>query len=367
MPGNARLLSLLGTFASGRTFSAAELAADFAVTARTIRRDIAELRALGYIIASVPGTAGGYRAEARTMLPPLQLGSGEALATAVGLALLRGAGLNTPHADSAARKLSEMLPAQMRGSLNDIGTAVSVPQGNVPGIDIASVIALASAISGQTLATFDYTVPDRRGRGRSSPRSATAAPHGRQTVAPRGGQTVAPAETGAPRARQTVAPAETGRPTESRRVEPVQLVVLGAHWYLFAWDLVRRDWRVFRLDRMSDVHATTLEFSPRPHPDAEAAVSSAVTTAAYSHTVIIGMRSTVAEAGQWFSSRAATITEAADGVRIAFGIDDLATAATHLAMIPVPVEIIDPPELIDQMAALAQRARSTAANSGKGR
>ena len=359
MPGNARLLSLLSAFASGRTFSAAELAADFAVTARTIRRDIAELRALGYIIASVPGTAGGYRAESRTMLPPLQLGSGEALATAVGLALLRGAGLNTPHAYSAARKLSEMLPAQMRGSLNDIGTAVSVPQGNVPGIDIASVIALASAISGQTLATFDYTVPDRRGRGRSSPRSATAAP--------RGGQTVAPAETGAPRARQTVAPAETGRPTESRRVEPVQLVVLGAHWYLFAWDLVRRDWRVFRLDRMSDVHATTLEFSPRPHPDAEAAVSSAVTTAAYSHTVIIGMRSTVAEAGQWFSSRAATITEAADGVRIAFGIDDLATAATHLAMIPVPVEIIDPPELIDQMAALAQRARSTAANSGKGR
>ena len=353
MPGNARLLSLLSAFASGRTFSAAELAADFAVTARTIRRDIAELRALGYIIASVPGTAGGYRAESRTMLPPLQLGSGEALATAVGLALLRGAGLNTPYADSAARKLSEMLPAQMRGSLNDIGTAVSVPQGNVPGIDIASVIALASAISGQTLATFDYTVPGRRGRGRSSPRSATAAPHGRQTVAPRGGQ--------------TVAPAETGRPTESRRVEPVQLVVLGAHWYLFAWDLVRRDWRVFRLDRMSDVHATTLEFSPRPHPDAEAAVSSAVTTAAYSHTVIIGMRSTVAEAGQWFSSRAATITEAADGVRIAFGIDDLATAATHLAMIPVPVEIIDPPELIDQMAALAQRAQSTAANSGKGR
>jgi predicted DNA-binding transcriptional regulator YafY len=180
MPGNARLLSLLSAFASGRTFSAAELAADFAVTARTIRRDIAELRALGYIIASAPGTAGGYRAESRTMLPPLQLGSGEALATAVGLALLRGAGLNTPHADSAARKLSEMLPAQMRGSLNDIGTAVSVPQGNVPGIDIASVIALASAISGQTLATFDYTVPDRRGRGRSSPRSATAAPRARR-------------------------------------------------------------------------------------------------------------------------------------------------------------------------------------------
>lgn len=339
MPGNARLLSLLGAFASGRTYSAAELAADFAVTARTIRRDIAELRALGYIIASVPGTAGGYRAESRTMLPPLQLESGEALATAVGLALLRGAGLSTPHADSAALKLSGMLPDQMRRSLTDIGTAVSVPQGNVPGVDIASVIALTSAISAQTLATFDYRVPDRGGHGRNSARSATGEQGG----------------------------AQTEEPAESRRVEPVQLVVLGAHWYLFAWDLMRRDWRVFRLDRMSDVHATTLEFSPRPHPDAEAAVSSAVTTAAYSHTVIVGMRSTVAEAGEWFSSRAATITEAADGVRIAFGVDDLATAATYLAMIPVPIEIIDPPELIDQMAALAQRARSAAVNSGNGR
>src|SRR5699024_12581654 len=106
---------------------------------------------------------------------------------------------------------------------------------------------------------------------------------------------------------------------------------------------------------------------PPPRPAPGEAVSSAVTTAAYSHTVIIGMGSTVAEAGQWFSSRAATITETADGVRIAFGIDDLATAATYLAMIPVPIEIIDPPELIDQMAALAQRAQSTAVNSGNRR
>src|SRR5699024_8630079 len=118
--------------------------------------------------------------------------------------------------DSAARKLSEMLPAQMRGSLNDIGTAVSVPQGNVPGIDIASVIALASAISGQTLATFDYTVSDRRRHGRSSPRSATAESHGCRTVAQ--AETGRPAESSRRRGRQT------GRPVESRRVEPVQLV-----------------------------------------------------------------------------------------------------------------------------------------------
>src|SRR5699024_4865848 len=108
--GNARLLSLLGAFASGRTWSAAELAAEFAVTARTIRRDIAELRTLGYIIASVPGTAGGYRAESRTMLPPLQLGSGEALAPAVGLAPLRGAGLNTPYAGADASTRCSRLP-----------------------------------------------------------------------------------------------------------------------------------------------------------------------------------------------------------------------------------------------------------------
>ena len=46
-----------------------------------------------------------------------------------------------------------------------------------------------------------------------------------------------------------------------RRVEPYQLVATGRRWYLLAFDLDRDDWRTLRLDRMTDVRATTFRFA----------------------------------------------------------------------------------------------------------
>ncbi|WP_436326805.1 helix-turn-helix transcriptional regulator [Brevibacterium sp. FAM 27836] len=331
MRSETRLLSLLGMFASNRTYSAQELAGHFECTPRTIRRDIAELRELGYVIRSVPGTAGGYRAESRTMLPPLQLEAGEALATAVGLTLLRGAGLDTANAESATEKLRGMLPPEARTAVDEISTAVSVPEGHVPGVDLDAVITLAAAITARTVATFDY---------RKRP--------------PSWGETTATSETDTPDPKDQA----HGAKGQARRVEPAQLVVLGGHWYLYAWDLERSDWRVFRLDRMGGVHATTLVFSPRDHPDAEAAVSSAVTSAAYRHTVVLRTDAGVGEARRWFPSRAATITEAADGVRVTFGVEDLRWAAVMVAMTPAPFDIIEPDGLLAELTALADRAQS---------
>lgn len=312
MTADFRLLSLLGMVASGRTYSATELAAHFGVTPRSIRRDITSLRQLGYVIESTPGAAGGYRAHSRTVLPPLQLEAGEALATALGLALLNGAGLGTSNADSATAKLREMLPAVMREMIGDISTAVSVLAGHEPGVDMTSVMTTASAITSRSVLTFTHM--KRK-------------------------------------------PADSSRATAmERRVEPVQLVVLGAHWYLYAWDLTRSDWRVFRLDRMTQVHETTFAFSPRDHPDAEAAVSSAVTTDAYRHTVILDVDATVAETKAWFPTRTATITKTDDGARIEFGVEDLGWAAVITAATPVECRVIQPPELLDALRDLGERA-----------
>lgn len=346
MRSEARLLSLLGMFASGRTYSAQELAAHFDCTPRTIRRDIAELRELGYVIGSEPGTAGGYRAESRTMLPPLQLEAGEALATAVGLALLRGAGLDTEHADSATAKMRAMLPTALRTTVADISSAVSVSEGNAPGVDIASVITLASAINAQTLATFHYW------KSRPAYDDILGGPAGHGDSAAVGSSN---ARTGAPDATVATAADAGAAVGATRRVEPIRLVVLGAHWYLFAWDQDRTDHRVFRLDRMSEVHATTLTFPSRDHPDAEAAVSAAVTTTAYPRTAVLRAETSIAQAKEWFPTRAATITEATDGVRITFGFDDLRWVAASLAAIPADLEILEPPELVAMMRTLGER------------
>ena len=348
MRSETRLLTLLSLFASGRAYTAAELAARFDVTPRTIRRDIAELRDLGYIISSDPGLAGGYRAESRTVLPPLQLEAGEALATAVGLALLRGAGLDTEHADSATTKLREMLPTAMRATVADIAAAVSVSEGNVPGVDIEAVITLASAINASTIATFGYRKMQRTEAEipsvTSAPGSPTADPIAVRWAAPYSGA--------------TEVNSSTAEPSTPRRVEPIRLVVFGVHWYVFAFDLDRDDHRVFRLDRMIDVHATTLSFTPRDHPDAEAAVSAAVTTTAYPHTVVLRTAASAREAKEWFPTRSATITEAADGVRITCGFWDLRWVAATLASIPAEIEVLHPPELIDALRDHAERAQA---------
>lgn len=306
MSSDPRLLALLTKLTSGRSFTSAELAEHFAVTQRTIRRDIAALRELGYVIDAAPGADGGYRAGSRTVLPPLQLEAGEALATAVGLALLRGVGLSSEMADSAGQKLRERLPATVRTTLSDIASAVTVLPGHEPDVDHTHVVAIASAIAGTRLMTFTYS---------KLPYAADS----------------------------------------DRRVEPVKMVVHGAYWYLYAWDCDRADWRIFRLDRMRGVHVTTFGFRPREHPDAEVAVHSAVASAAYPYTVILQVKASIAEAESWFPSRMAIITGVEEGVRIEFGAADLDWAAAIAAHIPTDFRVIGPPEMMDALDQLRRR------------
>jgi len=55
---SARLLRLLSLLQARRDWTSAELAARLDVTTRTIRNDVARLRALGYPVEARPGVAG---------------------------------------------------------------------------------------------------------------------------------------------------------------------------------------------------------------------------------------------------------------------------------------------------------------------
>ena len=51
-----------------------------------------------------------------------------------------------------------------------------------------------------------------------------------------------------------------------RDVEPAQLLTQAGKWYLIAFDRLRSDWRIFRLDRMNRVQVLTFTFTPRTPP-----------------------------------------------------------------------------------------------------
>src|SRR5690348_7970822 len=82
---SARLLRLLSLLQARRDWTSAELAIRLGVTTRTIRKDVARLRGLGYPVDARPGVAGGYRLGADGALPPLLLDDGGAAAVALGL------------------------------------------------------------------------------------------------------------------------------------------------------------------------------------------------------------------------------------------------------------------------------------------
>jgi predicted DNA-binding transcriptional regulator YafY len=73
-----RLLRLLALLQRRGERNAGQLARDLGVTERTVRRDVARLRDLGYPVATVHGAGGGYQLEAGAALPPLMFDADEA-------------------------------------------------------------------------------------------------------------------------------------------------------------------------------------------------------------------------------------------------------------------------------------------------
>lgn len=212
----SRALSLLNMLQTHRHWPGPELAERLGVTERTVRRDVERLRELGYRIESSPGTAGGYRLEAGSAVPPLLLTDEEAVAMAIGLRLAASQRLvSGPETTlTALAKLEQVLPAPLRRRVNALAETVQ-PAGMRAGAPISSDVLgeLALACRDHERVRFTYT-------------SASGA-------------------------------------VTQRRVEPHAVAPADRHWYLLCWDIDRDDWRTFRVDRLEDVQHTRVLFPPR--------------------------------------------------------------------------------------------------------
>ncbi|WP_236725098.1 helix-turn-helix transcriptional regulator [Amycolatopsis orientalis] len=214
-----RMLRLLSLLQTGRQWPAADLASAMEVPPRTLRRDIDHLRTLGYPVESTRGPGGHYRLVAGAALPPLMLEHDEAIATVLGLRLAAAGGtgiaLTAESADRAATKLRRVLPAALRRRTDEMLASVEFGGGEQPRVTPDVLNVLAAAIAARRCLEFAYTAKDG---------------------------------------------------PSSRTVEPMRLVQLGTRWYLYAWDLGRRDWRSFRLDRITAPKTTEVAFEPRALP-----------------------------------------------------------------------------------------------------
>lgn len=212
-----RLVALVMLLQSRRVVTAAEMAAHFEITERTVYRDLAALGEGGVPIVGEPGV--GYRLMRGYQLPPVMFTPEEAFA------LVTGGLLAERMTDESVRerirtalgKVTAVLPADLQGRVERLGAAMQVrtrpPEaGPVPLSRVQAALAERRVLRLQyrALAATDPTV---------------------------------------------------------REVEPLALVFYLDHWHLFAWCRLRDDVRDFRVDRIAACDMLPEPTPPRPEFD----------------------------------------------------------------------------------------------------
>jgi predicted DNA-binding transcriptional regulator YafY len=216
-----RMLALLSILQTRRSFSGEELTRRLGVSPRTLRRDVDRLRGYGYPVETQPGPGGFYRLAAGRTMPPLVLDDDEAVATLLALASLAAVGPAAEGGidDAATRaygKVDQFLPARLRPRVAAVRASLETSPQPAPNVAARQFGIVAEAIAHRETMAFAYT----NARGQRT----------------------------------------------DRRVEPYRQVHHLLRWYLLAWDLDRADWRVFRLDRLTDPVRTGDRYDARPLP-----------------------------------------------------------------------------------------------------
>jgi predicted DNA-binding transcriptional regulator YafY len=303
---SSRLLTLLSLLQTRRDWSGGELAERLEVSRRTIRRDVERLRSLGYPVESVNGPAGCYRLRAGTAMPPLLLDDEEAIAIAVGLRTAARASVTGIEETSvrALVKLEQVLPGHLRRRVQALGSATMSLPAEGPTFDPQCLTVLATACRDHECVRFGYSARD----------------------------------------------GTFGR----REVEPHALVNRGRRWYLVCWDRGRRDWRTFRVDRIGEPSPIAVRFRPRrlPADDPAAFVEQRFAAMPGRYEARLTLHVPAEEVRVPWGT-VTPIDERTCEYRT--GDDDLAWLAVRVAMLGVDFEVHEPPELVEQVRALARR------------
>lgn len=183
--------------------SARSLAERFEVSTRTIERDLSALQQAGVPIYATPGRRGGYAIDARHTLPPLNLSAAEVAAVATALA----AATSGPFTHAGRRALQKILAVLSE-------------------VDAEGVRELSARIR-------LYDRADSHGQPSAVIERAVVAQHVLDiTYRDKAGDAT------------------------KRAVEPVAVLGVSPHWYLWGWCRMRRAPRSFRLDRITDAVMT---------------------------------------------------------------------------------------------------------------
>jgi predicted DNA-binding transcriptional regulator YafY len=301
-----RLLRLLSLLQSRPHWNGRELAERLGITPRTVRRDIANLRELGYPVEAEAGPNGGYQLGAGGALPPLLLTDDESVAVAIGLRAAASGGVAgyEEAAVAALAKLEQVLPGRLRERVLALNAVTVLVRSGGTTVDPDILLTLAQGCRRPERIRFGY----RDGNGNVS----------------------------------------------QRRVEPYGLVNAERRWYLVAHDLDRQDWRTFRVDRVSEPSLAGHRFVRTGEPDVAAMVADGLAFAAHQWQAEVWLRADVRQAAMEIPRTFGTLEGVDGGTVLRIGANELDWLAHYIAGLPFEAEVRHPPELRAALRALGR-------------
>lgn len=212
-----RLVSIIMVLLDKKRIGAQELADMFEVSPRTIYRDIDSINMAGIPIRSISGVGGGFEIMQNYKIDKNVFSSADLSAILMGLSslsdMIRGNELI-----NALAKVKTFIPADKANEIElkasqiciDLRSWVGAPNTQ------AYLERIKTALQEHRLISFEYV-----------------AQHGKKTL---------------------------------RMAEPYQLVLKSGHWYFYGYCHVRKDFRLFRLSRISNLQLKEELFVPRDYP-----------------------------------------------------------------------------------------------------
>jgi predicted DNA-binding transcriptional regulator YafY len=311
-----RLFRLVDLLQARGRMTTAELAMQFGVSERTVRRDLLRLQELDVPVTATPGRHGGVSVAPGALLAPLRFTDTELLALLLGIRSLtpsRDAALASA-AGSARKRLETVLTPRARARAEALDRALAAPppvdadRAPTPA-DSERVLELAEAIHARRRVTLRYGSPD-----------------GRETV---------------------------------RDVDPYGLVRLGP-WYVAAHCHLRADIRTFRVDRIRSLIPTGATFELPPGFDAFTVVAASIARAPAPGSIVCRVRiaTDLDSASRRVPATAVVLEPDPGGVLLSVRAfpDELESIALHLLRLPWPLEVLDPPELREALREVGERA-----------
>ncbi|HMQ31038.1 MAG TPA: YafY family protein [Chloroflexaceae bacterium] len=301
-----RLLTILELLQAHPVLSSDALARRLEVEPRSVRRYITMLQDMGMPIEAVRGPGGGYRLRPGFKLPPLMLSEEEA--TAVVLGLLGTAWLElgqpTTAVEGALAKVLRVLPLRARERLSAVAANLVLSSGDQDTRPQARLlIELSEAIQLRRRAELNY--------------------RSRENVATR------------------------------RSVEPYRLAGWWGRWYLAAYCCLRRDYRLFRLDRVEGLWVIDELFVPDGAFDAEAYIATQLGRPTATRPIVVEFQAPLPRVRQQIPASYGSFEETPGGVRFTTQYGELADIAQFLVACKLPFVVHEPPALREELLRLA--------------